>query len=408
MVNGWKKVKIKRISDPLKGNALSKDKLTYEGKYKCILYGELFTKYKEVIRKVESRTNFHEGTLSRDGDILIPGSTTTVGIDLARASALNEGNILLGGDINILRKVDDSYVSNFLAYYITHNCKTAIAKIAQGSTIIHLYGKNLIELEICLPPVEEQKPIVAVLLKVDEALEQTEKLIEKNKLIKAGLMQDLFTKGIDEEGNIRSEKTHKFKDSPLGRIPEEWDVKSIAKLATITTGDKDTQDRVEWGKYPFFVRSQQVEKIDSYSYDGEAILTAGDGVGTGKVFHYINGKFNFHQRVYMLSKFSADIYPKYLFEYFRINFLKEVEKYSAKTTVDSVRYHMIAEMQMPTPKINEQQKISLIFCQIDSAIENATDELSKLNKLKTGLMQDLLTGKVRVTPLMREAVAQNG
>ena len=88
---------------------------------------------------------------------------------------------------------------------------------------------------------------------------------------------------------------------PLLRFPEfseEWKEKKIGEVAKINTGKKDTQNKVENGKYPFFVRSQIIEKINSYSYDGEAILTAGDGVGVGKVFHYINGKFDYHQRVY--------------------------------------------------------------------------------------------------------------
>ena len=83
----------------------------------------------------------------------------------------------------------------------------------------------------------------------------------------------------------------------------EWKVKKLGEVCEIKTGNKDTQNKVENGKYPFFVRSNTVEKIDSYSYDGEAILTSGDGVGVGKNFHYINGKFDFHQRVYALRNF---------------------------------------------------------------------------------------------------------
>src|SRR5687768_9555124 len=98
-----------------------------------------------------------------------------------------------------------------------------------------------------------------------------------------------------------------YKQTEVGLIPEEWEHEKIRDLATITTGKRNTQDRVAEGVFPFFVRSQTVEKINSYSFDGEAVLTAGDGVGTGKVFHYINGKFDFHQRVYKISDFRRDI-----------------------------------------------------------------------------------------------------
>ena len=84
----------------------------------------------------------------------------------------------------------------------------------------------------------------------------------------------------------------RYKRTDIGVIPSDWDVDEIQNHSDITTGSKNTQDRIEDGKYPFFVRSQKVERINTYSFDGEAVLTAGDGVGTGKVFHYINGKFD--------------------------------------------------------------------------------------------------------------------
>jgi len=86
------------------------------------------------------------------------------------------------------------------------------------------------------------------------------------------------------------------------RFPEftgEWEETIFEKVCNITTGNKNTQDKEEDGEYPFYVRSEIVERINSYSFNGEAILTAGDGVGVGKVFHYVNGKVGVHQRVYI-------------------------------------------------------------------------------------------------------------
>ncbi len=104
-----------------------------------------------------------------------------------------------------------------------------------------------------------------------------------------------------------------YKQTEVGVIPEEWRVAAIRDLASITTGKRNTQDRVDDGAYPFFVRSQVVERINSYSFDGEAVLTAGDGVGTGKVFHYAQGRFDFHQRVYRISDFSPDLLGFFFF-----------------------------------------------------------------------------------------------
>ncbi|MCD8477580.1 MAG: restriction endonuclease subunit S [Sulfurospirillum sp.] len=100
-----------------------------------------------------------------------------------------------------------------------------------------------------------------------------------------------------------------YKDSGvewLGNIPNEWNPVKLKYLVSITTGNKDTENKDTEGKYPFFVRSKTIERINTYSYDGEAILTAGDG-DIGKIFHYINGKFDFHQRVYMFYKIQKYI-----------------------------------------------------------------------------------------------------
>jgi len=83
-----------------------------------------------------------------------------------------------------------------------------------------------------------------------------------------------------------------YRQTEVGAIPKDWAVDSLRNLAVITTGARNTQDKVEDGQYPFFVRSPEVERINTYSFDGQAVLTAGDGVGTGKVFHYIKGKFD--------------------------------------------------------------------------------------------------------------------
>jgi len=103
----------------------------------------------------------------------------------------------------------------------------------------------------------------------------------------------------------------------FGEFDGEWEEKFIGDISIIKTGNKDTQDKKENGMFPFYVRSNTVEKIDSYSFDGEAILTAGDGVGVGKVFHYLNEKFEYHQRVYNIHAFDEKVSGKYILLFFR-------------------------------------------------------------------------------------------
>src|SRR5215207_3302923 len=119
---------------------------------------------------------------------------------------------------------------------------------------------------------------------------------------------------------LRPEVRH----TDLGEIPRDWNLDYIENFAHITTGSRNTQDRVDDGQHPFFVRSQTVERINSYSFDGEAVLTAGDGVGTGKVFHYINGKCDVYQRVYRISNFSENIDGYYFYLYFSSHFYNRI------------------------------------------------------------------------------------
>ena len=189
-----------------------------------------------------------------------------------------------------------------------------------------------------------------------------------------------------------------MKRTPKLRFPEfseTWIIDKLGDLVEISTGKKDTKDKVENGTYPFFVRSQNIEKINSYSFDGEAILTAGDGVGVGKVFHYINRKFDYHQRVYKISNFSKNINGRYIYEYFKLNFIREVTKYTAKTSVDSVRMDMIANMNIMHPCFLEQEKIASFFSLIDKKIEKQQQKVEVLEEYKKGIMQKIFSQEIR-------------
>lgn len=186
-----------------------------------------------------------------------------------------------------------------------------------------------------------------------------------------------------------------MKKTSLGLLPNDWDVDILEHRLKIQTGSRNTEDKQENGKYPFFVRSSKIEHIDTYHYDCEAILTAGDGVGTGKVFHYINGKFDAHQRVYILTEFNG-IKGKYFYYYFRENFLKEVSKYTAKSSVDSVRRDMIAKMVVPIPKLEEQATIAESLSDVDNLIFSLQKLIEKKKAIKQGAMQELLTGQKRL------------
>ncbi len=188
----WEEKKLVDIFIGKKGKGLSKGDIIDTGQNKCILYGELYTKYQEIIRDVISYTNSNDGIKSISGDLLIPCSTTTTGIDLANATALFEDNVLLGGDISILRFKKEGN-SSFFAYYLTHHKKNDLAKFGQGSTIIHMYFEHFKTMKVKVPKsVEEQTKIANFLSSIDSKIEQVQKQLSSTKEFKKALLQEMF------------------------------------------------------------------------------------------------------------------------------------------------------------------------------------------------------------------------
>lgn len=189
----WKEYNLEDVFSFKKGKGLSKADLSDSGSNKCILYGELYTRYTEVVKTVFSRTNQTDGTPSVSGDILIPSSTTTSGIDLANATALLEDNVLLGGDINILRP-KKKIAASFFSHLLTHIKKYDIASRTQGITIIHLYSSDLKDIKILIPiELIEQQKIAAVLSTADQEISALQQKLDALKQEKKALMQQLLT-----------------------------------------------------------------------------------------------------------------------------------------------------------------------------------------------------------------------
>ncbi|GAB2481328.1 hypothetical protein GCM10008929_03500 [Alkalibacterium psychrotolerans] len=274
-------------------------------------------------------------------------------------------------------KIEKKYLYYFLKQESLFKFIELLSRRSSGQTGIDIVALN--NYPVALPPIEEQKAIAEVLTDTDNLIQSLEKLIDKKKKIKKGAMQQLLT------GKKR-----------LPGFNREWITEKIKNIASISTGSKNTQDNNPNGAYPFFVRSLTVERIDSYSFEGEAVLTAGDGVGTGKVFHYIDGKFDFHQRVYKISDFNSQVNGYYFYLYFSFNFLNRIMAMTAKSSVDSVRMEMIADMEILLPEISEQKAIAEVLSDMDAEIKVLEEKLEKYKKIKQGMMQELLTGRIRL------------
>jgi len=303
-------------------------------------------------------------------------------------------------------QVKEGYSGDYLKYLLNNSVeiKRQIYKEIKGTTRVALKFNQLTNFIVPLPPLPEQQKIAEILETIDNAIEKTDKIIEKYKRIKQGLMQDLLTKGIDENGNIRDEKTHKFKDSPLGRIPEEWEVVRLGEIFNIKAGgdiDKLSYSDIKDKRFQYPIFSNTLENKGLYGYSDkftypENCITI---TGRGTLGHAIPRfeKFNAIIRVLVLiPKFEMNII--FVSEYInnKINFIVE------STGVPQLTAPKVAEYYIPLPPLPEQQRIAEILSQIDQTIEKEQQYKEKLQRIKQGLMQDLLTGKVRVNHLVEE------
>ena len=168
----------------------------------------------------------------------------------------------------------------------------------------------------------------------------------------------------------------------------------VSNVCYISTGKSNTQDKVEDGEYPFYVRSAIIERSNKYLYDEEAVLTVGDGVGTGKTYHYVNGKYDLHQRVYRMFDFK-NVLGKYFYYYFTEHFYKRVAKMSAKNSVDSVRLNMIADMPIMLPCVEEQEKVSDFISYVDDKIKVLQKTIISLENQKSALLGKIFSQELR-------------
>lgn len=299
----------------------------------------------------------------------------------------------------------------------------------KGATLNKAKLKNI---EFHFPPSKpEQTKIAEILSTVDRAIEQTEALIAKQQRLKTGLMQDLLTRGIDEHGNLRSEQTHEFKDSPLGRIPVEWEVKTLGELAEVKGGKRlpsghsysasDTDYRY------FRVTDFYQKEINYYSLErleeatfmalhryeitpGDLCVSIAGSLGYFAVFCPPPGFSTIltenAARLVLVSGVSPSLLCAML-NSTRVQAQIEEEK-GVGGGVPKLALFRIRSLLVPFPICEKEQEriLTSISAQMDSAIRYGAT-LAKLRSLKTALMQDLLTGRKRVTALLdgKEVIA---
>ncbi|AEM74319.1 restriction endonuclease subunit S [Caldicellulosiruptor acetigenus] len=285
------------------------------------------------------------------------------------------------------------------------------------------------------PPLPEQRKIAEILETIDNAIEKTDAIIEKYKRIKQGLMQDLLTKGVVSEGEgesesksesegesekwrLRDEKIDKFKDSPLGRIPEEWEVRHISDISLInpktTVNPRESYPYIEMDATPIMGKRYKyityrkaseagvkfkkgdvlIARITPCAENGKALLVPNDihiGIGSTE-FIVFRAKENV-DNVYLFYLLISDLV--------RNVSIGLMEGTSGRQRIPKYVYSDIIKVAIPKSK-TEQQRVASILSQIDEVIEKEQAYKEKLERIKKGLMEDLLTGKVRVNHLIEE------
>ncbi len=265
--------------------------------------------------------------------------------------------------------------ARFFASYIN-----GLVRFAQENTgVAQLTAPQVTRYQIDLPPLSEQHAIAAALSDVDALIAGLEKLIAKKRDLKQAAMQQLLTC-----------------QTRLPGFSGEWVVKSLGDIANIKTGSRNNENKVEDGLYPFFVRSAHVERINTYSHECEAILVPGEGQ-IGNIFHYINGRFDVHQRVYAITQFIEGVSGQYIHFFISQHFGEWAMQNTVKATVDSLRLPTFQTFQVQLPPTHEEQAA------IAEALSDMNDEfialesrLAKTRELKQGMMKELLTGRTRL------------
>lgn len=332
-------------------------------------------------------------------------------------AAYSTDTYVLGTKENICPKFM-YYVLLFLRQYIDIN-------YFQGSGLKHLQKKDFKHHEIIIPESkDEQQRIADALSKLDDSLSKTHSLIDKYDLIKRGLMQDLLTFGIDSEGNVRSEKTHKFKDSPLGRIPEEWECVTFKNVAGnisdyIKTGPFGSSLKGEhWketgvpvitigalGEDEFindnllFISQDKANELYKYSLkEGDILFSRVADVGRSLIIDKDHAGWIMSSN-FMRLRIDTDIINPIII-YLNIKFSRQFKSQIARNVNSSGRAvtntSILNSLLIPKMDKNEQERIVDTYMRIVAAHETIAKEQLSLYNQKQGLLSDLITGKVRI------------
>ena len=386
---GWEENKLGDIATFSKGKGISKSDIDDDGQLECIRYGELYTTYNEIIKDIHSRANIakDDTNLSKSGDVIIPASGETA-IDIATASCVLKDGVAIGGDLNIIRSDVDGV---FNAYYLNNKHKHSIARLSQGSSVIHLYPKHLEILKLNLPTKPEQQKIAAFLTAVDNKIEQLSKKQELLGEYKKGAMQQIFSQAI------------RFKADDGSNFPD-WEEVKLGNL-THKVGKKNKENI----KYPIYsINNQEGFRPQSEQFDGLDSNDRGYDISLYKIvnektFAYnparinvgsIGYSYNLNKVIvsslYVCFKTNDELEDLYLLAYLDTDkFNKDILRYEEGGVRQYLFYENFSQISIPLPGNDEQAKISNFLSSIDNKIEQVDKQLDESKQFKKALLQQM-------------------
>jgi type I restriction enzyme S subunit len=428
-VEGWPTRQLRELADIRVSNV---DKKFYASEkpvklcnYMDVYANEYVTGNIQFMEASATPAEIEQFSLNR-GDVIITKDSETpddIGIPAVIAEEIND--LVCGYHLALIRPNQEYLDPVYLAKQLcTSDIVRYFAVKASGSTRFGLSIGAIETVEIPTPPKPEQTKIAEIFSTVDRAIEQTEALIAKQQRIKTGLMQDLLTRGIDEHGNLRSEQTHKFKDSPLGRIPVGWEVKSLGQVSNLITngfvgiatphytessdgipylyGNNIRSNHINIKKVTYVTQKFHSRQHKSQLFPGDMLTVQSGHIGTTAIVPKSLGVSNCHALI--ITKFKKDILNPH-FVSFYCNFCLETGSMFhlfIGSTIKHINTSDFAKFAIPFPSKKEQSNIVDRLFDIGRNSYATEGNLTKLRSLKTSLMQDLLTGKKRVTALLND------
>ena len=357
----------------LKGKGISKADIVDDGKTECIRYGELYTIYDEVINKVYSKTNLptSELVLSKVNDVIIPASGETQ-IDIATASCVLRDDIALSGDLNIIRSEINGV---FLSYYLNNKKKKAIARLAQGSSVIHLYNPHLKTLKLNQPIPDEQKRIADFLTSVDGRITLLKEKKATLEAYKKGVLQKIFNQEI------------RFKDVNGNDFPD-WEEKMLGEVLNYEQPTKYIVESIEYdNSFETPVLTAGKSFLLGYTDETENIFT-NVPVIIFDDFTMANQFVTFPFKV----KSSAMKILKNDITKSNIVFVYAAMEMVYYPKGDEHKRFWISEyskIKIPFPSLSEQIKIASYLTALDDKIDSLQQKIDASLDFKKGLLQKM-------------------